>query len=85
MVTFKQVLKIFLKNLLAFGIGSFIGIIVLVFYSFAIWLPSESVGLAIIGLLPVILLLCIIGGVLLGGPIGVLFYLLFFKRIFKKK
>ena len=83
---FKKLFAFLFKNTFVFIISGVIGVVLSELYIFYVWLPvhGADIGLAIIGLFPVMMILFALIGVIIGGPIGVIIYNIF-KRIKKKK
>jgi len=75
----------FKKKILAFAIGSLVGIISALIYIKLLWLPSRSseIGLGIVGLFPVALVMFIFLGIFIGGFLGIIIYQVFLKKYFK--
>jgi len=75
----------FKKNILAFAIGSLVGIISILIYIKISWLPSKSseIGLGIVGLFPIALIIFIFLGIIIGGSLGIIVYQFFLKKYFK--
>ena len=75
----------FKKKILAFAIGSLVGIISALIYIKLLWLPSRSseIGLGIVGLFPVALVMFVFLGIVMGGFLGIIIYQVFLKKYFK--
>lgn len=78
--------KVVGKNLLAVILGAIIGLIISFVYVTQFWLPTQGpdIGLAIIGVFPVVLIILGLLGVLVGAVIGFLVYNLY-KFVKKRK
>jgi hypothetical protein len=76
MVEWKKLLKGLGRNVLVFVIGAVIGFIISFLYTTRVWLPTQGpdIGIAILGVFPVVLILLGLVGIIIGGVLGVVFY-----------